>query len=170
RLSQAVVWLRPRLEGPDLPRSSVLLADRLQIGLQPGSFTTDVAEFQEALQAAAATSEATERPRWLQRAVELYGGELLPGHDEEWILTERQHLLSLFVAALRRLAAHHEQRHEWDAALACARRAVTADPLEEEAHRDLLRVLAAAGHPASALRHLRELERLFARELDAKPS
>jgi len=43
------------------------------------------------------------------------------------------------------------------------------DPLREEGHRDLMRLLAAAGQPGAALRQYQELERLLAVELGIRP-
>jgi non-specific serine/threonine protein kinase len=72
--------------------------------------------------------------------------------------------------ALRRLAAYYEQAREWDLALDCVRRAVASDPLAEEAHCDLIRVLAESGQTAAALRQFRDMERLLATQLEAEPS
>ena len=48
RLSQAVGWLRPHLEPDDIPRGSVLLADRQSLGISATTVTSDVAEFEQA--------------------------------------------------------------------------------------------------------------------------
>jgi DNA-binding SARP family transcriptional activator len=44
------------------------------------------------------------------------------------------------------------------------------DPLREEAHHDLIRLYAAAGQPAAALRQYQELERLPKEQLETTPS
>ncbi len=168
RLSQAVGWLRSRFEPDGAAPGSVLLADRQSVGLSRELVMTDVAEFEAALSAAEGGG-AAEVPS-LQRALALYRGELLPGHYDAWVLAERARLLGLYLSGLRRLAAHHEHERDWDAALTCARRAVAADPLAEELHCDLIRLLAAGGQPGAARRQFRELERLLAEELDEPPS
>ena len=58
RLSQALAWLRSFLESPGTPKGSVLIADRLNVGVNPLAVATDVSEFQAASKAAYATSEA----------------------------------------------------------------------------------------------------------------
>jgi DNA-binding SARP family transcriptional activator len=68
------------------------------------------------------------------------------------------------------LIADLEQTGELARALVNARRGVRTDPLREEAHRDLIRLLGRVGRPAAALRHYRVLERLLKQGLDAEPS
>lgn len=174
RLSQAVGWLRAQLEPPGSPRGGVLLADRQSVGLNPPSFVTDVSQFEAAIHAGAASEDSApmdERRRAaLQQAVALYHGDLLPGHYDDWALAERARLLGLYLPALRRLIEDYERRQEWDRALDYARRALAADPLAEELHGDLMRLLAASGQPAAALRQFKEMERLLAKELGDEPS
>jgi DNA-binding SARP family transcriptional activator len=150
--------------------SGLLIASRSTISLNPSAFTTDVAEFEAALRAAARTDSATERAALLARAVERYRGELLPGHYDAWVLTERQHLAEEHLAALHQLGTALEQSGELQQAVEVARQAVVADPLREEAHYDLLRLAAAAGPPSAVVRPNQELERLLREELDDPPS
>ena len=68
------------------------------------------------------------------------------------------------------LTAYCERTQEWDRALDYARRAAAVDPLREEAHQDLIRLLVAAGQPSEALRQYQELERILKEELETVPS
>src|SRR5579871_4206343 len=52
-LSKALSSLRHQLEPPGIPAGAILLADRASVQLNPDATTTDVAEFEAALQAAA---------------------------------------------------------------------------------------------------------------------
>src|SRR5262249_3347714 len=89
-LSQALFSLRRLLK---LPGADPLVgADNFSVRLAPGAVTTDVAEFEAALDAAAAAETATERARALQAAVELHRGALLPGYYEDWIVSEQERL------------------------------------------------------------------------------
>jgi class 3 adenylate cyclase len=89
-LSSALSWLRHQLEPPGTPAGSVLRADRFSVGLNPAMVTTDVPEFERALEAEAKAASAAERVEHLTRAVERYPGRLLPGYYEEWITPERE--------------------------------------------------------------------------------
>jgi DNA-binding SARP family transcriptional activator len=77
--------------------------------LNPQAVTTDVAQFESALQAASRAGSGTERRERLSEAVELYQGELLPGFFEEWVLTERERLAEAFLQAVGQWVAHLEQ-------------------------------------------------------------
>src|SRR5687767_14816299 len=83
-LSMALSFLRQLLEPPGVPDGSVVVTNRHSAGLNPEAVTTDVAEFEASLQAAAEAS-AEDREQFLIAAVERYGGELLPGHYDDWI-------------------------------------------------------------------------------------
>src|SRR5207244_1405699 len=72
--------------------------------------------------------------------------------------------------ALRQLADALEQAGDLGHALEYARRRVSADPLREEAHFELMRLYAAMGQPAATLRQYQELERLLREELGETPS
>lgn len=169
RLSQALTWLRSQLEDRDHD-SPVVLADRQTVGLNPESVTTDVVEFRKLLAEADMAPDAEKRMSLLSEAVDLYRGDLLANQYDDWALLERQRLLSHCLDALRRLSAHYEARQEWDAAISWMRRAVLADPLDEELHSELIRILALSGQTAAALRQFREMEQLLAAELESRPS
>src|SRR5437588_6594354 len=119
--------------------SSLLLADRQMVRLDPQRVTTDVEEFERDLKAAARAASPSGQVVLLERALSRYGGELLPGYYEPWVLTERERLAAAFVAALRQLGAARARQSDFEGAIEAARRAVHADPLEEAAHYDLIR-------------------------------
>jgi predicted ATPase/DNA-binding SARP family transcriptional activator len=148
---------------------ALLIADRVTLGLRPEAFTTDVAAWQSALQAARSAA-GPERISLLVRAVELYSGELLPGCEEAWVLAERPRLAREHLAALRRLMTALEQAGDLARAIEAAHRAVRADPLREESHYDLMRLYAAAGQPSAMRRQYEELEQVLREELGETPS
>jgi predicted ATPase/DNA-binding SARP family transcriptional activator len=161
--------LRHQLEPPGLPFGAVLVTDRAKVQLNPMACTPDVALFEAALQQAARTKDLAERRKRLTEAAELYGGELLPGYFEAWIVPERQRLLEAYLQGLGMLIALLEQAGELQEALQWARRAVSAEPLREEGHQAVMRLLAGTGQPEAALRQYREVERLLREELRAAP-
>jgi predicted ATPase/DNA-binding SARP family transcriptional activator len=169
-LSRELSGLRQQLEPPGVPPGAVIVADRTAVRLNPEAVTTDVAAFEAALRTAERTSSPTERARHLAEAMEAYGGELLPGFYESWVLGQREWLAETYFQALGRLVTLLEQAGDLSRALEYARQGVLADPLREEGRRDLMRLLAAAGQPEAALRQYQELERLLKEELDAQPS
>ena len=77
-----------------------MIADRTSVRLNPEFITTDVAQFELALQAAAQAGSSEECVRWLARAIDLHRGELLPGYFDAWVLRERGWLAERFFQAL----------------------------------------------------------------------
>lgn len=74
RLRQTLSTLRALLETEHAP---LFNADRLQVSLLPGALASDVQDLE-------ATRDAAH-----------YGGELLPGHFDDWVVTERHRLAAL---------------------------------------------------------------------------
>jgi DNA-binding SARP family transcriptional activator len=170
RLSVVLSSLRQQFEGIGMPAGAVIQADRFTVGLDPAATTTDVAGFEVAVQVAEQALGTGDPVPLLTAAVELYGGALLPGYYEDWIAQEQQRLAERFLQTLRQLTAHLERAREFERALQYARRAVSVDPLREEAHELLIRLHAAADQPGAALRQYRELERMLKQEFNAAPS
>lgn len=168
-LNVALSSLRKELEPPGVPEGAVIRTGRFAVRLNPESVTTDVADFQAALRAAAAASGEAQA-RYLTAAVTIYGGELLPGHYEDWIVPEQQRLDELYFQALRSLIAYRRDAGDLDGALGFALQGVGTGGLREEAHREVIRLYSDAGRADEALRHYRDLERMLADELDLSPS
>ena len=88
-------------------------------------------------------------------AVELYRGELHEGVPEaDWLMLEREHFRSRFVAAATRAGQLLVGRGDPDQAEPVARRAVEVDPWAEEAYGVLVAVALARGDRAAARRAL----------------
>src|SRR5205085_1307647 len=116
-LSLALSSLRRQLEPPDVARGSVVLADRLNVQLNPAVVGTDVAEFESRIAVALAEDQAAFRLNELAGAIELYLGPLLPGYYEEWIEPERERLQEAYLGALRRAAGLLAQTRQYPRAL-----------------------------------------------------
>jgi predicted ATPase/DNA-binding SARP family transcriptional activator len=170
RLRVALSSLRRQLEPPGVPAGAVLIADRVSVRLNPEACSTDVAAFDAALKAAARAAAASERAERLREALELYQGELLPGHYEAWVFPERQRLSEAFFQALDGLLAYLDRIGDLAGATEWGWRGVRVDPLREEAQRALIRLLARGGQREAALRQYAELERLLQQELGDLPA
>src|SRR5262249_41965947 len=86
-----------------------------------------------------------------------------------WVLPERDRLAEACLQAFGQLIILREEAGDLRGALQWARQAVSADPLREEGHREVIRLLAEAGERGAALRQDQELERLLAAELGDAP-
>ncbi|HEX6777636.1 MAG TPA: AAA family ATPase, partial [Ktedonobacterales bacterium] len=135
-------------------------------------WTLDVAEFERAIAQAKQAEQAgskTEMRKALEATVELYGGDLLPGNYDEWILPERERLRQAFFGALERLILFLEQERDYQAAIGYARRLQRYDPLHEATYRHLMRLYAANGERAAALRAYHTCATTLERELAVEP-
>jgi|GEM_PF-872338 DNA-binding SARP family transcriptional activator len=108
----------------------------------------------------------------LQRAVDLYRGDLLDGilladsePFEEWLAQTRARLQHQVVEALARLVADAEQRRDSAMLERYARRWLVIDPWCEIAHRGLLRALLWSGRRSAALQHYEATRALLANDL-----
>lgn len=113
----------------------------------------------------------------LGEAVALYRGELLEGlrvHDapefEAWLLVERERLRHLMLGALHSLAVHHAEREEHAAGIRYVRRLLELEPWREDAHRQMMLMLASSGQKEAALAHYQSCRRVLAGELGLEPS
>jgi DNA-binding SARP family transcriptional activator len=115
----------------------------------------------------------------VQRAVELYRGDFLEGfyvhHSptfEEWVLTQRAQLRELALQALHTLAVHHTHRGPagYEAAKEYTARLLALDPWREEAHRQMMLLLAASGQRSAALAQYDTCRQLLAEEFGVQPS
>ncbi len=112
----------------------------------------------------------------LKSAIALYRGGFLEGFYagsaafEEWALLKREQLHRQMMTALRRLAAHYEQRGEYEQAQPYAQRQLELESWDEQAHRQLMRLLALSGQRSAALAQYQTCRRLLAEELGVGPA
>ncbi len=113
----------------------------------------------------------------LEQAVALYRGSFLEGFSvgdaapfEEWALLKREQLGRQMLQTLHSLATIHEQQGEYEQAQTYARQQVHLEPWNEEAHQQLMRVLALGGQRSAALAQYQACSRLLADELGVEPA
>lgn len=106
----------------------------------------------------------------LEDAVGLYGGELLEGSYDEWLIEERERLAELHMGALAELACRREREGRWPDAVRYAEQLVGCDPLREEGHRLLIRLCGGGGDRVRALRAYHVCATTLERELGVEPS
>jgi DNA-binding SARP family transcriptional activator len=132
------------------------------------NFWLDVAAF-EALLSRADEQDATD-PALLREAVAYYRGDLLPACYDEWIEPERDRLRRRCQYALERLAQQLAAAGDHAAALGYAEELLGRDPLDEATYRLLMRLHAARGERARALRIYHSCAAMLERELGVPPS
>lgn len=159
------------------------LATRETIQFNPASdHFLDVAAFKALVQACQGHRhrriEAC-RPciRRLEETVALYRGDLLAGFFlsdsapfEDWVLLEREWLHREAIEALALLARYYERRGDYDRARHYAWRQVELEPWCEEAHRQLMRLLAVVGDRSAALAQYQRCCQALEEQLGVEPT
>lgn len=140
------------------------------------AYTLDVEEFERLLAVQPGQGIPLEN---LERAIALYGGDLLPGCYDEWIIPIRQRLRQAYLFALESAAAMHEDRRAFQSALVYAQKLAQADPLDETAVLRVMRLYALinvgslddlVGHPLDVSKLLAEFPVKVIRLEDFVPS
>ena len=99
------------------------------------------------------------------RAVDLYTGDLLPDDPyEDWAASRREGLRASYLTLLNRLAELYETKGELSQAIVDRERILQADPLDETAHRALMRLHVRMGNRTVALGQYARLHSLLERE------
>ncbi|NTU83325.1 MAG: tetratricopeptide repeat protein [Chloroflexales bacterium] len=112
----------------------------------------------------------------LERAAELYRGELLPGFGlpgcdafEEWLLHTRERFARLAITALETLTQQLLVSGRYGEAAESARRLLALDLLREDSQRLLMRALGASGDRAAALAAYERWRETMRDELGVEP-
>jgi DNA-binding SARP family transcriptional activator len=169
-LRQLLHQLRQSLPDPD----RYLRADANSVQWTgDSSFSLDVAFFDKAVaeaEQAGRAGDAAGRLAALERAVAICEGPLLPSCYDDWIGPARDRVAQRCKDAVASLVGLLEQQREYAGATTHVRHWLEHDPLDERAHRWLIRLLALAGDRAGALQAYRRCVDALKRELGAEPA
>ncbi len=181
-LRQTLTRIRHALEDHD-PAQPILLIHQDQVQFNAGAaVSVDVGAFTalwDACQSHPHRSLDACRPCLdrLERAVALYRADFLDQFFlpdsipfEEWALLKRDRLRQQAMIALAALAAFFERRADYAQAQHYAWRQVELEPWCEEAHQQLLRLLALTGQRSAALAQYESCCRALAEHLAVEPT
>jgi DNA-binding SARP family transcriptional activator len=163
-LRQTLYAVRKSVWGVDPPP---LRMEADTVALDSHTVSVDVAGF---LQGTAATTASA-----LADTLALYQGDFLEGLAipeppfEGWLLGERERLREQALEGLGRLLAYQQAAGATEAAVQTALRLLALEPLQESAHRALMRLYAETGRRGAALRQYQLCVAAFQRELRAEP-
>ena len=161
RLRRTLHKLQLAADGAKLTETS-----RTTIAIAAGhDLHVDAAEFEKA-------SDAGE----FELALDHYGGDFLSGLNlddcpefEEWAFYRREALRSRLIQVLEKLIERTIQEGKYREASQIAHRLVSLDPLNEGAHRHLIRSYMLAGDTAAAQRQYKSYAQLVENELGISP-
>lgn len=94
----------------------------------------------------------------------------LPDATGRWVDSVRDRLSQVLLWAMRLLSEGYAQRGRYELAVRAAEEAIALEPFRERTYQLLMRIHAAAGNPAEALRTYDRCRRLLAEELGVDPT
>lgn len=148
-------------------------ANRMTLRLLPEAVWVDVIAFRTALKEVSTHEhdgdglcdrcvQAYAEASQLYRADFLNGFYLNDSPDfEEWQLQQREWLHREYMDVQRRLSVHYAAHQQYDLALGYAQAWLTCDPLQESAHRQLMRLYAANGQRGEVQRQYQQCVQLL---------
>jgi len=181
-LRQTLLYLRQSLHEEECAETPFLLVDRDTVKFNhTADYSLDVTQFEtlsRACQQHHHRSRESCRPclQRLERMADLYRGEFLEhfflGDStlfEEWATLKREWLHREAIEALFTLTEYHTRHGDLARARQHAWRQVELEPWREEAHRQLMRLLALAGERSAALAQYETCRRILQQELGVEP-
>ncbi len=105
-----------------------------------------------------------------KKATSIYKGNFLDGFYDDWVISERFRLQSLFIESLAKLMLLQEEAGDFNNALLTGQQLLALDSLREDAHRLLMRVHCALGQRNSALEQYHTCQKQLREELDVEPT
>ncbi len=106
----------------------------------------------------------------LKQALDVYQGEFLPGFYDDWIIERREKLSMQYASLLKKMIELHEQKREFEDAIAYAKRYLQLDRLSENAHLTIARIHIMNGNINAARKQFLDMETILRNELDVPPS
>lgn len=154
------IYLLNRALGPNSSGTPWILAEGESVRWNDAApFWLDVAEF-ERLSADGAT---------LSDAVELYAGDLVEDVYDDWLVSHRERLRSLYFADLGALIVQQRESRQFQRAIAFATKLLAADPWREDVIRQLMGCRYESGDAAGALATYDEFIKRLRHELAVDP-
>jgi DNA-binding SARP family transcriptional activator len=151
---------------------SLIVTSRDLCWCDTGTCQVDVRSFEIERQAASEAAAAGDDDGVLAhgaRALAWYGGDLLPGVYEDWVLEARSELERQCVDLCDLVCATRARHGDLTGAADAARRRIRLQPLEEVGYRTLMQLLADLGDRAGAVSTYHHCASVLERELAITP-
>ena len=129
----------------------------------------DTEEFDENF-ALTASHSRPDRGARLRRCVDLYRGDFMAGHFDDWVVVEQDIYRQRFLISLQRLIGVSKAAGAYDEALDYAIRLTHHDSLNEEAHREVMRLNVLLGRTSQAVEQYERVRSVLEDEIGTEPS
>ena len=131
----------------------------------------DAENFDEYLKRAALSHSREEKILLYQQGLSLYKGDFLPMLESDyWVVTLGTYYQSAYLSSVKKLIAMLEADKRYDDMADWCSAALRIEPLDEELHTAMIRVLVAQNKTKMALDHYQEAKSLLYENLGVSPS
>lgn len=172
-LRQALWHLQNALESKAGAASGVLVIENEWVQLNAeAEMWLDVAEFEQAFalaQGVAGCNMTESFVEALQKAVQVYRGDLLEGWYQDWCLFERERLQNIYFLILDKLMSYCEAHRDYEKGQIYGSLILRYDHARERTHRQLMQFHHNAGDRTAALRQYERCAAALHEELGVKP-
>jgi DNA-binding SARP family transcriptional activator len=173
-LNTALWRLRSVLEPPGVTPGTYLVGiNSGEVGFNPDTpLELDIAIFEDRVRQVLAlpfNTTAESDVLELEQVLRLYQGDLLEGFYEDWVLRERERLRSLYLKSLRYLLRYDIFHTQYEKGLIHGQQILDLDPLQEEIHREIMRLYMATGQRTQAMRQFEICRKILAEEMNILP-
>ncbi|HEY6190274.1 MAG TPA: BTAD domain-containing putative transcriptional regulator [Pyrinomonadaceae bacterium] len=172
-LRQALWHLQSALEPKAGAASGVLVIGNEWVQLNAeAEMWLDVAEFEQAFALAQGVTGCNMTEAFveaLQKAVQVYRGDLLEGWYQDWCLFERERLQNIYFLILDKLMSYCEAHRDYEKGQIYGSLILRYDHARERTHRQLMQFYYNAGDRTAALRQYERCAAALDEELGIKP-
>jgi DNA-binding SARP family transcriptional activator/predicted ATPase len=155
-----------------------VVGDHLAISWQDVALNTNLPYHVDAAELLAGAGKPEQRTtEQLRSALSLYRGDFLDDFPvqnapdfESWALVERERLRQIALNGWRHLAAEYRAHGVLAESVEATRQVLALDPWDEEAHQQLMWLLASSGQRSAALAHYEVCRHVLAEELGVDPA
>lgn len=173
-LRQSLWQLQEKKKTPEVsgPHTPLLLVEKEWIQVNQDGIWLDVAELETAydrVQSTPGENLDQDQAAVIERAVDLYRGDLLEGWQEDWCVFERERLRAINLTMLEKLLGYCEASGRYEEGLIHGERLLRHDRAHERAHWRMMRLNYLAGDRTGALRQYDKCRSALAEELGVTP-
>jgi len=155
-----------------IPDDYLLVSDESLSFITLSPYSLDVEDFEQTIAQTQNLGGSELEPGQadeLEKAVDLYTGDLLEDIYEDWCLYDRERLRLLYLTQLNKLMTYHAAHRAYELSLQYGERILSQDNTRENIHRQIIWLYWRMGDRPSALAQYKRCAQILREELNLQP-
>lgn len=156
---------------------SIIMSERNVCAINESiDISVDIIDYRSSIQKAKTVSEPQKKIEYLQKAADLYQGNILNGiyvrgsaAFEEWLMFERESVNQNLVEICKELSDLYREENLLEKAINCLKKLLVIDPLLEDVHLALMRLYYDNKERTKAIYQYKECVKILGEELNIGP-